>query len=139
MCVIGEGVHLPIYGISTDISFKLLNLYISRHRYTWSPVWLSSSGKRYSIGLKIFWNIPFLQRVTDTEGLELLVVTNTIPQVFPFCDLWKYNFPYHWNIHFSKSGWKAGEVRQAEGDRRDANFCRGAQVLIKTMSPNQPK
>ena len=44
-------------------------------------------------GSKAVWNFsknssvleeppfPYPQRVTDTEGLELLVVTNTIPQV----------------------------------------------------------
>ena len=35
------------------------------------------------------------------------------------------------NVDF-KTGGEAGEVRQAEGDRRDANFCRGTQVSFSS-------
>ena len=78
-------------------TFKYFN-FIYRHRHTRRSFWLSSSGfnsvgklhlpnhdqnatlPKYS-GLVGHYGSFCPQRVTDTEGLELLVVTNTIPQV----------------------------------------------------------
>ena len=61
-----------------------------------------------------------LRRVEETEGLEMLVVTNTIPQVYRV-SMEKSSKP-------SLPGGAPGRVQQAEDDRCDADVRGGPEV-----------
>ena len=128
----------------------------ARHCHAWSLVWISSSGGLSSYSLCwSCWHLTSLikaivcpdfailivqsiyctrgtsslfcpQRVSETDGLELLVVTNTIPQVSFFSI--KLRQGGKSTKALPLSGGETWEVWQVEGDWRDTDLCRGAEV-----------